>query len=127
MDGVRANQAQECSFTGARWATDPNAHKSFCESSIKAGNEAIVISEDQGRAKDLVACGNACENYRDNAVSAAKDAITNRCSGLTGPRYSTDPNAHMQFCLGSKRAGNFQVIKSEETARNVAIDQCLHK
>jgi hypothetical protein len=126
VDNANANDRFECFFTGPRWTKDAKAHKDFCEGNQKAGKMAIVLAEHQGRINDLNACGSACEPYADSATSRATDAQTKHCPGLTGPRYTTNRNEHLTFCMNNKRAHNFAIIWSEQEARNSALDKCFH-
>jgi hypothetical protein len=122
---VDANANQQCGFSGPRWTSDLNAHKSFCEGNERAKNLAIINSEQSARQQSLASCGvyGNCDNYVSAALRSAASNTSQHC-GFTGPRWIADANAHRAFCDGNKRVGNFAAIRGEEDARQKDLNTC---
>jgi hypothetical protein len=62
-----------------------------------------------------------CQAYADNAVVAAIDNQNYNCGG-TGPRWTTDRGAHLNWCMALK--GDQGPPNSEAAARNNLLVSC---
>ena len=63
-----------------------------------------------------------CENYAKGAIYYAQQAVNDRC-GFTGPRWTTDKEAHRKWCLSLN--GNQKPANDEQEARRTGIVNCV--
>jgi len=112
------NFRRRCGFTGPRWTSDYNAHYQWC---LGVQWEA-ADSESRAREHELQQCGGTrsrCDEYARIAVSQNEQNLRRRC-GFTGPRWTSDYNAHYQWCLGVQ----WEAADSESRAREHELRQC---
>jgi hypothetical protein len=112
------NLRRQCGFTGSRWTSDYNAHYQWCTTVSRESAD----SEIRAREDELRQCRDrrsACDDYARIAVSQSKQNLKRQC-GFTGSRWSSDYDAHYQWCGTVSR----ESADSEIRAREDELRQC---
>lgn len=105
-----------CGYRGNRWGTDLNGHRDWCMSAKLED----VYSEERGRILDLDRC-DACQDYANKARDDRNLATKTRgCRGLSGPRWSSDRNVHVGWCMNAR----YSSVWDEERARLQEAASC---
>ena len=109
-----AQNALGCRFDGPRWNSTFEGHASWC----RAARWSSVDGEVVGRLRDMDLC-RTCAEYAGKAVDANRQNIAHNC-GYTGPRWNSDPQGHIPWCLGARMESR----ASEEGARANDLAAC---
>jgi hypothetical protein len=100
-----------CGLTGPRWSFDKDAHYNWC----LTVPETVSDAESRARSQLLDHCRGGslapppvpeleqerrarCKQYAHRAMRQVRQNVDWKC-GFTGPRWSADPNAHLNWCL----------------------------
>ena len=107
-----------CGFTGALWSADYNTHVSWCLTA--AGGQAVAQSK--ARQAQLQTCQRekSCAAYAGTAVAQNSKNLAEQC-GFTGPRWTSDPAVHHDWCLIGQ---NLAQSASETKARDNQLVLC---
>ena len=100
------------------WSTNYDTHFRWCLSA----NDDSVNDQWQYR-KQLMANCSFCLDYANKAVADAEKNIAESC-GFTGPRWQTDLQGHLNWCLGDASAYGVQTT-NEELARENQLATCV--
>lgn len=84
-----------CGYSGPRYNPDFAANYNWCMSAPLTD----VYGEVRGRTTDMDRC-NRCQEYALDA-KAARDKATGRGCKLSGPRWSTNPQDHVGWCMSA--------------------------
>jgi hypothetical protein len=109
-----AGHGASCGYQGNRWGTNLSAHAAWCMSAKLED----IYNEERGRIDDIDHC-DMCQEY---AAAAKRDrdlAVTRRCS-LSGPRWSTDPNVHVGWCMNALKSS----VWKEQGDRTLEAGTC---
>jgi len=112
-----AQNALGCHFGGPRWSSTFEGHSGWC----RAARWSSVDGEVIGRLRDMDLC-RTCAEYAGNAVAANQQNIARGC-GYTGPRWNSDPQGHIPWCLGARMESR----ASEEGARTNDLARCFNR
>jgi hypothetical protein len=128
MAAVGENKRLSCRYTGDQWSDNPNDHSNWCNGLADADLDAIGW-ETAAREQAIQACIKnnekkqlACLPYWRKATAAVQTNTRRNC-GFTGDRWSTDPDHHMNWCVGLAPADR-HYMASETAAREQAIKNC---
>ncbi len=112
------NLRRRCGFTGSRWTSDYNAHYQWCTTVPWESAD----SETRAREDELRHCRDrrsTCDDYARIAVSQHEQNLRRRC-GFTGSRWTSDYNAHYQWCTTVP----WESADSETRAREEELRRC---
>jgi hypothetical protein len=112
------NLRRRCGFTGSRWTSDYNAHYRWCTSVPweSADSEMRAREDELRQCKDR---RSMCDDYARTAVSQQEQNLRRRC-GFTGSRWTSDYNAHYQWCTTVP----WESADSEMRAREDELRRC---
>ena len=85
-------------------------------------NTVPTASKDKCCVSGITANEEFCEHYADAAVYDAQDAVSHHC-GFSGPRWTTDKEAHRKWCLSLN--GNQKPANDEQEARRTGTKNCV--
>jgi hypothetical protein len=74
------------------------------------------------RSDQFTTLKDACNKYAKDAVLQNQENLKLKC-GLSGSRWSSDYNAHLNWCM----SGNLTMAKGENTERQKALAECKKK
>jgi len=106
-----------CHFGGPRWTSTFDGHASWC----RAATWSSVDGEVVGRLRDMDLC-RTCAEYAGKAVDANRQNIAHNC-GFSGPRWNSDPQGHIPWCLGARMESR----AAEEGARANDLYNCYNR
>ena len=72
------------------------------------------------------AASTRCDQYVSTAMAAARDNRRYSCGG-TGPRFTSNAQAHRVFCENNHRVKNEAIIDSEYSARYNFVKACTDR
>jgi hypothetical protein len=104
-----------CIYTGPQWNPDYNYHYSWC---MTGNNISFREAEENARHVKHKEC--ICKNYSNTAISQNQENKKKGC-GFTGPAWSSDYNAHFNYCMKAK---SNTVWEKEEDARLFNLSKC---
>jgi hypothetical protein len=125
-------QARNCGFdpNHPQWSTDPNVHRRWC----KDVKDSAVDWETQHRRGKAMQC-RRCREYAEKALASVATAIKNGCTGLDGPRWSSDEQVHFGWCMGLKEItplfdkplgySSWAPLVQEEKERDALVGDCV--
>jgi len=127
----KANKMHSCGLRGGAWSEDYAAHFSWCMGASQSARNA----ENNARNQQLAGCLQAqktaadkaakdqCAAYANFAVQQAKENTQRRC-GNTGSRWSTNWQAHFNWCMTAPLSAQ----QKETQIRFKALkEQCFHR
>lgn len=112
MAQIQENARAGYGLSGGNWSSDRNAHRDWClQHTVSEVNGAWEFRENELK-------GRRCETYASAAMNQVQENTRLAC-GLAGGNWSTDRNAHLQWCL--QNPANFN---AEWEFRQRELDQC---
>lgn len=127
----QANKAQKCGFSGGAWSENHAGHFNWCLTT----NEQNSATAERDRNSMLKGCFaaqatakenawiNACRAYAKTAVSQNKENVRRKCN-FTGGSWSSNEDAHFNWCLG---ANSSQTAKSINFRITALKNDCMYK
>jgi hypothetical protein len=110
------NAAKSCKLEGPRWGSDRAGHARWCRES----DQESVQKEMDERAFWIGKC-RQCNGYATKAVAEATDIRNKKCGyNEDDPMWSTDPEGHRSWCMGSSD----ESINNEIKARAGGTSSC---
>jgi hypothetical protein len=113
------NAAKACKLEGPRWGSDRAGHARWCRES----SQESVQKEMDERQFWINKC-RQCVGYAGKAVAEATDIRTKKCGyNEDDPMWSTDPEVHRGWCMGSSDESINNEIKARAGGTS-SCDQC---